>query len=149
MRDRVIIDGRTLSRPPGRMLGMWLLVGLLGAVGCAGERKPIVPVRGSIRFSDGQPLPAGTTLKFEPAEGRTGTATATVEADGSFQAIHVSGRSGVEIGKYMVQVFPPREAEKEFYKYTSREVAEGSLIAEVREPMENLQLTLPKMVRSR
>jgi hypothetical protein len=130
------------------MLGMGLLAGLLAAVGCAGERKPIVPVRGTIRFSDGQPLPAGTTLKFEPAEGRTGTATATVEAGGSFQAIHVSGRSGVEIGKYMVQVFPPREAEKEFYKYVSREAAEGSLIAEVREGTENLQLTLPKTGRS-
>lgn len=145
MTNPAMRDKCTPSKALGRMLGLWLLAGLLGAVGCAGERKPIVPVRGSIRFSDGQPLPAGTTLKFEPAEGRTGTATATVEADGRFQAIHVSGRSGVEIGKYMVQVFPPREAEKEFYKYISREVAEGSLIAEVREQTENLQLTLPKM----
>jgi hypothetical protein len=126
-------------------LGLCWLVGLLGIVGCAGERKPIVPVRGHIRFSNGQPLPAGTTLKFEPAEGRTGTATATVEADGSFQAIHVSGRTGAEIGKYLVQVFPPREVEKEFYKYTSRDIAEGTLIAEVREGMAELQLTLPKI----
>lgn len=130
-----------------RGAGLWFLVTLLGIIGCSSERKPIVPVRGQIRFSDGQPLPAGTTLKFEPAEGRTGTATATVEADGSFQAIHASGRSGIEVGKYMVQVFPPREIEKEFYKLTSRELAEGSLTAEIREGMGELVLTLPKQGR--
>jgi hypothetical protein len=86
-------------------------------------------------------------LKFEPAEGRTGTATAKVEADGRFQAVHASGRSGIEVGKYIVQVFPPSEVEKEFYKYTSREVAEGSLTAEIREGMGELVLTLPKQGR--
>jgi hypothetical protein len=51
------------------------------------------------------------------------------------------------VGKYIVQVFPPSEVEKEFYKYTSREVAEGSLTAEIREGMGELVLTLPKQGR--
>jgi hypothetical protein len=136
-----------LSQRMSRLAALGFLSVLLGVLGCSSERKPIVPVQGSIRFSDGQPLPAGTTLRFEPAEGRTGTATAKVEADGRFQAVHVTGRSGIEVGKYIVQVFPPSEVEKEFYKYTSREVAEGSLTAEIREGMGELVLTLPKQGR--
>ncbi|MDW8242638.1 MAG: hypothetical protein RMJ88_05445 [Thermogemmata sp.] len=128
----------------------WQSLGILLVLsGCSGDHKPIVPVRGTITFSDGQPLPAGTTLRFEPAEGRTGTATATVEVDGSFQAVHVSGRSGMEVGKYLIQVIPPREAEKDFYKHTPKEVAEGTLTAEIRDGMSPLQLTLPKAGKSR
>jgi hypothetical protein len=108
----------------------------------------MVPVHGVVKFSDGQPLPAGTKLQFEPAEGRTGTASAIVEADGRFQAIHVSGRNGVEVGKYIVQIIPPREQEKEFYKLTSKDIAEGTLTAEIREGMGPLELKVPKLARS-
>jgi hypothetical protein len=114
------------------------------AAGCSQTDKPIVPVEGKIKFSDGKPVPAGTKLMFEPTEGRTGTASATVEAEGAFKLKHVSGSGGAEIGKYTIQVKPTREGEAEFYKMVSKDKAEGSLYAEVKEGMGPLELTLNK-----
>jgi hypothetical protein len=120
-----------------------LFAALALVAGC-GERKPMVQVEGKIKFSDGKPLPAGTTLLFNPAEGRTGTASATTEADGSFKLKHVSGSSGAEVGKYTVQVIPPKDAEQEFYKQVSKDKAEGSLVADIKEGMGPLEFTLQK-----
>lgn len=118
---------------------------ILGFVaGCTDTNRPIVPVEGKLTLSNGKPLPAGTKLMFNPAEGRTGTATATTEADGSFKLTHVSGSSGAELGKYSVQLTPPQGSEKEFYQLVSREKAEGALFAEIKEGMGPLTLTLPK-----
>jgi len=114
------------------------------AAGCTSTNKPIVPVEGKLKLSDGKPPPAGTKLMFNPAEGRTGTASATTEADGSFKLIHVSGSKGAEVGKYSVQLTPPQGSEKEFYKLVPRDVAEGTLIAEIKEGMGPLELTIPK-----
>ncbi|MCI0703952.1 MAG: hypothetical protein L0241_23075 [Planctomycetia bacterium] len=125
-----------------RAVALLALLALIG--GCTQASKPIVKVEGKIKFNDGKPLPAGTKLMFNPTEGRTGTATATTEADGSFKLTHVSGSSGAEVGKYTIQVLPPTEAEKEFYKQVSKDKAEGSLFAEIKEGMGPLELTLSK-----
>jgi hypothetical protein len=114
------------------------------AAGCSDTEKPIVKVEGKIKLSDGKPPPAGTKLTFNPAEGRMGTAVGSTEADGSFKLTHVSGSSGAEVGKYTVQVVPPKAAEAEFYKQVSKDRAEGSLAAEIREGMGPLELTLAK-----
>jgi hypothetical protein len=55
---------------------------------------------------------------------------------------HVSGASGAEIGKYTIQVTPPKESAAEFYKLVSKDKAEGSLSAEIKEGMGPLELTL-------
>jgi hypothetical protein len=123
----------------------FLLLGLILLCGCSGDvKKPVVPVEGKLKLSDGKPLPAGTLLLFEPTEGRTGTASATTEADGSFKLTHVSGSTGAETGKYTVKLTPPRGQEKEFYALVTKENAEGSLFAEVREGMPPLELSVTK-----
>lgn len=121
-----------------------LLTLLALCLGCTQTEKPIVKVEGKAKFSDGKPLPTGTKLMFNPAEGRTGTASATVEADGAFKLIHVSGSTGAEVGKYSIQVTPPKEAATEFYKLVSKDAAEGTLFAEIKEGMGPLELTLQK-----
>lgn len=127
---------------PTRRAALALLIGL--AAGCSRTDKPVVPVEGTAKFSDGKPLPAGTKLMFNPTEGRTGTASATVGADGAFKLTHVTGSGGAEIGKYTVQVTPPQESAAEFYKAVSKDRAEGSLFAEIKEAMGPLELTLQK-----
>lgn len=139
-----MIDPRVLFTGCRLLEGVLLGAALLAGVGCGSSNKPIVPVQGTIKFSDGQLLPPGTKLMFEPVEGRTGTATATVEADGRFVATHVSGRSGVETGKYIVQLVPPPEQQKEFFRLISPEVAEGYLTADIHEGMGMLALTVPR-----
>ena len=121
-----------------------LAVFLSFAAGCSDTDKPVVKVEGKIRLSDGKPPPAGTKLMLNPTEGRTGTASAVTESDGSFKLTHVNGSTGAEIGKYTVQVIPPKEAEKDFYKQVSKDNAEGSLVAEIKEGMGPLELTLAK-----
>jgi hypothetical protein len=119
------------------------VVAILGlAVGCTETNRPVVKVEGTIKTSDGKLLPAGTKMLFNPTEGRTGTASATTEADGSFKLTHVSGTAGAEIGKYTVLLTPPSGGEKEFYKYISKSAAEDSLFAEIKDGMGPLNLTV-------
>ncbi len=123
-----------------------ILLSLLAlAGGCGDTNKPMVRVEGKLTFGDGKPVPAGTKLLLNPAEGRTGTASATTEADGSFKLTHATGSSGAEVGKYTVQVLPPAEVEKEFFKRVSKDGAEGTLVADIKEGMGPLELTLPKI----
>jgi hypothetical protein len=121
-----------------------VLAAALLLVGCSGAEKPIVEVKGTLKFVNGGPLPAGTKLMFNPTEGRTGTATATTDAEGSFVLEHVSGTTGAEVGKYTIQLTPPQGAEKEFYKLVHKDVAEGSLFAEIKDGMGPLNLTVQK-----
>jgi len=117
---------------------------LLLVAGCMKTERPIVNVEGKVTLGDGKPPPAGTTLMFSPTEGRVGTASATTEADGSFKLTHVTGAPGAEVGKYSVQVTPPNDVAKDFYKRVSKDAAEGSLIADIKEGMGPLELTLQK-----
>ena len=117
---------------------------LVGLAGCGEEKKPIVPVEGRLKLSDGKLPPVGTKLLFSPAEGRTGTASATTDAGGAFKLTHVSGSDGAEIGKYTVQLLPPPSGDKEFYKLIPRDTADGALFAEIKAGMGPLELTVPK-----
>jgi hypothetical protein len=121
-----------------------VLVALGAALGCGGTAKPRVPVAGRITFADGRPLPAGTTVLLNPSEGRVGTASGKTSADGSFELTHVSGASGAEVGKYTVKLLAP-EGDRSFYKTVPADVVNGEvLVAEVKEGMGALELTVPK-----
>jgi hypothetical protein len=117
---------------------------LLFLSGCTTTEKPIVKVEGKLKLSDGKPPPAGTKLLFNPTEGRVGTASATTEVDGSFTLTHVTGASGAEIGKYTILLTPPADSAKDFYKSVTKDEAEGSLYAEIKEGMGPLELTIQK-----
>jgi hypothetical protein len=116
---------------------------LTALIGCGETNKPVVQVEGKIKLADGKPPPAGTKLLFNPTEGRTGTASATTAADGSFKLTHVSGTSGAEVGKYTVLLSPPTPEDKEFYKLIPKDVAEGGLFAEIKEGA-RVELIIPK-----
>jgi hypothetical protein len=121
-----------------------VVVVLFSALGCGGTTKPRVPVAGKITFADGRPLPAGTTVLLNPSEGRVGTASGKTSADGSFELTHVTGASGAEVGKYTVKLLAP-EGDAEFYKTVPKDVVNGEvLVAEVKEGMGALELTVPK-----
>jgi hypothetical protein len=110
------------------------------SVGCSRTRHPVVEVKGKIQFADGKPLPAGTQLIFNPSEGRAGTASATIEADGSFSVEHVNGSSGAELGKYSVTLVAPPD-DPTFHKIVPKEYCEGGVLAvEVKEGMAPLDL---------
>ena len=123
------------------------LVALLAAVsaGCGGTRNPIVPVEGTILFSDGEPLPAGTRLIFNPGEGGVGTAKGVTDQDGSFKVTHVSRARGAEVGKYTILLAAPEDEPEAFFKAVPPEYYEGgNLNAEVKEDMPPLDLKVKK-----
>jgi hypothetical protein len=111
--------------------------------GCGGTNRATVTVSGKIKFSDGKPLPAGTTVVLNPTEGGASTASGKTDADGAFTLSRPSG-SGVEIGKYTVALLAP-EGDKEFHKLVPKDVVDGSVLsAEIKEGMGSLELTVPK-----
>lgn len=134
-----------ISAPVGRVRFFLLAVLLAAAVGCGGEvKRSRVEVNGNIKFADGKLLPAGTTVLLNPSEGGAGTASGKTEADGSFKLTHTSGGGGAEVGKYTVKLLAP-EGDKEFYKIVPMDVVDGDvLVAEIKEGMGPLELTVPK-----
>ena len=120
---------------------------LLNLAGCGDPRQAkIVPVDGKISFADGKPLPKGTRLIFNPAEGNMGTATGETDESGMFKVVHNSGRNGAGVGKYTVQIMAPEGQGAEFYKVVSRAYFDngGLLAVEVKEGMESLKLAVKK-----
>lgn len=82
-------------------------------IGCGKSKYPIIPVEGKV-IGDNN-LPAGTKLLFTPAEGGMQTASATLDAAGYFTVKHLSGKSGAELGKYIVTVRAPDGMKSGFY----------------------------------
>jgi hypothetical protein len=111
-------------------------------VGCADRNaKPAVAVSGTIAFSDGRPLPDGTRLMFNPADGATESAIAVAGPDGAFEANRVSGRKGVAVGKYTVLLRAPEGNDGSFFKLIPTEYYDGGVLdADVSEGMSPLNL---------
>lgn len=124
---------------------MLLLACCIAGCGASNQAR-IVPVEGKISFQDGNPLPAGTRLIFNPAEGNMGTATGITDESGTFKVVHHTGRNGAGVGKYTVQVVAPDGQGAEFYKKVSRTYFDngGILTAEVAEGMGPITFTIKK-----
>jgi hypothetical protein len=130
------------KRITGRALLGWAVLVGLAVAGC-GSKHPIVEVKGKIAFADGKPLPEGTRLRFNPAEGSRGSASATTAADGSFEVQHVRGNKGAEVGKYTISVLPPEDHKGDFTALVPEGYIDGNeLSAEVKEGMGPLDLTV-------
>lgn len=115
--------------------------------GCKATRFKIVPVEGKLTFNHGAALPAGTELRFTPAEGGVGAALAVVGADGSFKVTHEHGDSGAEIGKYVVLLGPPKD-DANFYRIVPRDYYDGGVLSvDVKEGMGPLDLRVKTMKR--
>ena len=99
---------------------------ILGA-GCGSAKNKIVDVQGKILFQDGKTLPAGTRLIFSPAHGGTGEHFAVADDNGVFDVEHVNGRSGAEIGKYMVLLAAPEDNPAPFFEIIPKEYYEGGI----------------------
>lgn len=99
---------------------------LIPMTGCGGTKNEVVAVSGKITFEDGTTLPAGTRLLFSPVQGGVGTASATIEPDGSFTLVHQSGRSGAETGDYSVELRAPDGATATFWDSIPEQYASGS-----------------------
>jgi hypothetical protein len=117
----------------------------LALSGCGGgTQNTIIPVTGKIALASGKKLPVGTRLVFEPVEGRVGTALAAVSEDGSFQATHVTGATGAEVGKYTVKLLPPEAGSPEFSKLVPKQCQEEAFaFAEVKAGMAPLDFNVP------
>jgi hypothetical protein len=117
------------------------------AAGCGGPKKKVVPVEGRIVFADGQPLPPGTRLIFNPVEGGAAAATAVTAADGSFKVTHISGAGGTEPGRYTVLLAAPEGDPGNFFRIVPPAYYDGgSLHVEAKEGMAPLHL---KVARAR
>jgi hypothetical protein len=124
-----------------------LLVGatILSLVGCGGPKYEIVPVNGKAAFADGTKLPEGTRLMLSPASGGAGIAIATLQADGSFELVHATGKKGAEVGKYSVEIRPPESAGADFWKNIPEHLASGSVTTvEVSKGMTAIDIKLSK-----
>ena len=134
-----------MNRIYRRIVGIGLVGLLLASPGCGSStQNPIVPVAGKIAFVNGQKLPTGTRLLFNPVEGRVGTAVGATADDGSFQMTHVTGSSGAEEGKYTVQLLPPEANAGDFLKVVPRDYREGAMLfVEVKTGMQPLELIVP------
>ena len=126
------------------MIRLMGLVAVVAAAGCDGPKNKVVPVTGKVVFADGKPLPAGTTVLFEPVEGGVGTASGEVGADGSFTMTHATAGAGAEVGKYTVKLYPPRAGAAEFYRAVAKDFAEGGLSVEVKDGMSPVELKVPQ-----
>jgi hypothetical protein len=117
-----------------------VLLTLLAGCGDATRHK-VVPVEGTIAFTDGRKLPAGTRLLFNPGDGGTGAATAVTTEDGSFKAARSGGRTGVEVGKYTVLLAAPEGDSGGFFRMLPKDYYDGGVFAvEVREGMPPVDL---------
>ncbi len=126
-------------------VGLLCSVVALGVAGCGGPRFEIVPVNGKASFSDGSKLPEGTRLMLSPASGGSGSAIATLQADGSFELVHATGKKGAEIGKYSVEIRPPETAGSDFWKSIPEQFASGSFTTvEISKGMTALDIKLSK-----
>src|SRR5438477_6200867 len=105
-----------------------VLVALLAGCG-DGPKNKIVPVEGMIAFADGRKLPAGTRLLFNPGDGGTGAATAVTAEDGSFKAVRLGGRGGVEVGKYTVLLAAPEGDRGAFFRMLPKDYYDGGVFA--------------------
>lgn len=120
-------------------------VAILAVVGCGGPKYEIVPVTGKAAFSDGSKLPEGTRLMLSPASGGAGIAVATLQADGSFELVHATGKKGAEIGKYSVEIRPPETAGADFWKNIPEHLASGAVsTVEITKGMAPVDIKLSK-----
>lgn len=104
----------------------FVFVCLVTLTGCGGPKNEIVSATGKIVFEDGTTLPMGTRLLLSPVQGGVGTASATIEADGSFTLVHQTGRSGAEVGVYSVELRAPEGATASFWETIPEQYASGS-----------------------
>jgi hypothetical protein len=123
----------------------FLLFAAILVAGCGNPNQTkVVPVQGKIAFADGKPLPVGSRLLFNPADGKMGNAAAVTDETGAFKVTHQSGSSGAAVGKYTVQVAAPEGGNADFYKIVPRTYFDngGILTAEVTEGMAPLNYTV-------
>lgn len=81
----------------------FLIVSLLGmAFGCSDGGDGSLPVAGTVKFADGKPVTGDTaTMIFQPIT--TGkSAAATINPDGSFEAMTEKPGDGMQPGEYKV-----------------------------------------------
>lgn len=92
-----------------------LLLLLLGAWGCSGDRFPVLPVSGTVTFN-GKPL-ANATISFEPvAKNDDGVAgeisVGRTDAKGHFTLTTTGGKPGAVIGSHRVRITTARSSSK-------------------------------------
>jgi hypothetical protein len=123
-----------------RSLAFALVAACLAGCG-ESESKSTVSVTGTITFSDGKPLPTGTRLMFNPAEGLTETAVAVTGPDGAFEARRSSGKKGVMVGKYTILLRAPEGSNGDFFRIIPKDYYDGGVLdADVKEGMPPLKL---------
>jgi hypothetical protein len=128
------MNAEFVRRPSPAVLAA-LLIAFVAGCGDAPRHK-VVPVEGTIAFADGRKLPAGTRLLFNPGDGSMGAATAVTAQDGTFNAVRIGGRTGVEEGKYTVLLAAPEGDNGVFFRMLPKDYYDGGVFAvEVREGM--------------
>lgn len=110
---------------------------------CTGTTKPLVKASGKIAFDNGRPLPLGTVVRFDPQEGRVGTASGTVSADGTFTVTHASGAAGIEIAAYTVTLLPAAGTAEQFTIAVPARYRENFLTTIVTAETTVIDLTVP------
>ena len=83
-----------------------VLAGIVLASGC-GAKLQTYPVAGSVRFSDGKPLP-GAIVSFRSVDGgKPTTARGRTDSDGRFRLTTIKSDDGAVLGKHQVLVAVP------------------------------------------
>ncbi len=128
------------------ILQLSLIACSMFVAGCGkNPRSPIVFATGTIGFTDGSKLPAGTLIAFSPVLGGAECASAEVQQDGSFRLVHASGAAGAEEGDYLVQLVSPKGMEADFYKSVPETYTDGGkLLAKVPPGGGEIKLVLKK-----
>lgn len=81
-----------------------LTLGTLASTGCKPKAPyTLVPIKGVVKYN-GQPLPEGFTVQFEPEDGSRAS-FGKINSDGSFEAIHTATEKGVKAGKNAVRLY--------------------------------------------
>jgi hypothetical protein len=81
-----------------------IVVGILALTGCS---DGLSSLSGTVKL-DGQPAPAGISLRFSPQAKGASPSYATTEADGHYEAKFTFQKSGIAPGKHVVQLMPSR-----------------------------------------
>jgi hypothetical protein len=77
---------------------------LLAVAGCG--QSGYYPVRGTVAFEDGTPLPQGTVILLKQEGEKMVQAQGTIQADGSFELGVNLPKEGAPPGKYRVLINP-------------------------------------------
>jgi hypothetical protein len=92
-----------------RILSCWVLaIGSVASFGCDSGRLKTYPVRGTVTFPDGEPLPGGRVILLSTDQGGI-QARAKITDAGTFVLGTYEKDDGAVAGRHLVGVLPPRD----------------------------------------